>query len=38
MGAVWHVLRAHVERDEEILKQTTPDLVHAVMTSPYNPL
>ncbi len=36
-GAVWHVLRAHVARDEDILKETNPRLARAVLGSPVNP-
>ena len=37
VGAVWHVLRKHVERDEEILKLTRPELLKAVLDSPPSP-
>lgn len=37
VGVVWHVLRKHVERDEERLKLIAPDLVHAVLTAPETP-
>ena len=37
VGAVWHVLKSHVERDEEILKKTAPSLVRAVLEAPMSP-
>jgi DNA (cytosine-5)-methyltransferase 1 len=37
IGAVWHVLRSHVERDEEVLKWTCPELVNDVLGSPASP-
>lgn len=37
VGAVWHVLRSHVARDEEILKKTCPGLVEAVLSAPDSP-
>ncbi len=37
VGVVWHVLRRHVERDEEILKRTAPRLVRAVLAAPDSP-
>jgi len=37
VGAVWHVLKAHVDRDEEILKKTAPRLLRAVHEAPANP-
>jgi DNA (cytosine-5)-methyltransferase 1 len=37
VGAVWHVLRSHVERDEEVLKWTCPELVNDVLSSPASP-
>ena len=36
-GAVWYVLRAHVARDEDILKETNPNLARTVLGSPVNP-
>ncbi len=35
VGVVAHVLRKHIERDEEILKRTAPGLVDAVLNSGY---
>lgn len=37
VGAVWHVLKAHVARDEEILKKSCPELVRCVLEAPLNP-
>lgn len=37
VGVVWHVLREHVRRDEEILKRAAPDLVSAVLEAPMSP-
>ena len=37
VGVVWHILRKHVERDEEILKGTAPRLVRAVLRAPGSP-
>lgn len=37
VGAVWHVLRSHVERDHDILKWTAPKLLDAVLSSPVSP-
>jgi DNA (cytosine-5)-methyltransferase 1 len=37
VGAVWHVLRAHVERDQEVLKWTQPALLKAVLGAPDSP-
>lgn len=37
VGAVWHVLRSHVERDQEHLKRTQPRLLRAVQASPSSP-
>lgn len=37
VGAVWHVMRQHVLRDEEILKKTAPSLFRAVAASPSSP-
>ena len=37
VGAVWHVLRSHVARDEEILKRTCPELVLDVLSAPPSP-
>lgn len=37
IGAVWHVFRQHVTRDEEILKRTQPRLLRAVLAAPDSP-
>jgi DNA (cytosine-5)-methyltransferase 1 len=37
VGAVWHVLKKHVTRDEGVLKKTNPRLRRAVLTSPETP-
>lgn len=37
VGVVWHVLREHVRRDEEILKGTAPRLVRAVLEAADSP-
>lgn len=37
VGAVWHVLRQHVVRDEEVLKRSAPKLVAAVLGAPESP-
>ena len=37
VGAVWHVMKAHVARDEEILKKSSPELVRCVLEAPSNP-
>ena len=37
VGAVWHVLRAHVERDQDALKWTKPSLLKAVLSAPDGP-
>jgi DNA (cytosine-5)-methyltransferase 1 len=37
VGAVWHVLRAHVERDQDVLKWTQPSLLRAVLGAPEGP-
>ena len=37
IGVVWHVLRKHVKRDEDILKRTAPALVDAVLQSGDSP-
>lgn len=37
VGAVWHVLRAHAERDADILKDSNPALLRAILGSPNNP-
>jgi DNA (cytosine-5)-methyltransferase 1 len=37
VGAVWHVLRSHVERDHDVLKWTQPSLLKAVLGTPDSP-
>jgi DNA (cytosine-5)-methyltransferase 1 len=37
VGVVWHVLRSHIERDEDILKKNGPRLLRAILASPENP-
>ncbi len=37
VGAVWHILRRHVERDQDVLKITRPRLLEAVLDAPANP-
>ena len=37
VGAVWHVFREHVFRDESILKSTNPRLLRSVQQSPSSP-
>ena len=37
VGVVWHVLREHVNRDLDILKNSAPGLVDAVMAAPDSP-
>lgn len=37
VGAVWHILREHVRRDQDILKTTAPDLLRAVLDAPDSP-
>lgn len=37
VGVVWHILREHCRRDEEILKRTAPSLVSAVLNAPSSP-
>jgi len=37
VGVVWHVLRSHIERDEDILKKSGPRLLKAIIASPQNP-
>lgn len=37
VGAVWHVLRAHVDRDQDVLKWTQPTLLKAVLSAPDGP-
>lgn len=37
VGAVWHVLKQHVARDEDVLKKSAPRLLKAVLDSPDSP-
>ena len=37
VGAVWHILRRHVERDQDVLKITRPRLLEAVLGAPDSP-
>jgi DNA (cytosine-5)-methyltransferase 1 len=37
VAAVWHVLRSHASRDEELLKKVAPKLLKAIHVSPQNP-
>jgi DNA (cytosine-5)-methyltransferase 1 len=37
VGAVWHVMKRHAARDEDVLKKTAPGLLKAVMDSPDSP-
>lgn len=37
VGAVWHVVRQHVQRDRDILKVTCPDLLRRVLKAPDSP-
>lgn len=37
VGAVWHILRRHVERDQDVLKVTRPRLLEAVLDAPESP-
>lgn len=37
IGAVWHILRLHAERDREILAKTNRKLLDAILNSPENP-
>ncbi len=37
VGVVWHVLKRTVERYEELLKKTSPDLVSTILSAPLNP-
>ncbi len=34
VGAVWHILRRHVERDQDVLRVTRPALLEAVFKAP----
>jgi DNA (cytosine-5)-methyltransferase 1 len=37
VGAVWHVLKQHAQRDEEALKKVAPRLLKAILDSPASP-
>ncbi len=37
VGAVWHVFRSHVMRDQDVLKITRPRLLEAVLEAPESP-
>ena len=37
VGAVWHILRRHVERDQDVLKITRPRLLEAALNVPESP-
>ena len=37
VGAVWHVLKQHARRDEDVLKITNAPLLRALMNSPESP-
>ncbi|MGC2485734.1 MAG: DNA cytosine methyltransferase [Acidimicrobiales bacterium] len=37
VGVVWHILRAHVRRDEDALKWTQPGLLKAALGAPDSP-
>lgn len=37
VSAVWHVLRAHAERDEDLLKKNAPKVLRSILSSPTNP-
>jgi DNA (cytosine-5)-methyltransferase 1 len=37
VGAVWHVLKSHVRRDEDILKISQPKLLRSVLGLPDSP-
>lgn len=37
VGAVWHVLRQHTARDEDVLKKSAPRLLRAIQTAPQDP-
>lgn len=37
VSAVWHVVRSHAARDEELLKKNAPSLLGAILDSPLNP-
>ena len=37
IGAIWHVLKSHASRDEDLLKWTAPDLLDAIQSAPDSP-
>lgn len=37
VGAVWHVLKRHVARDEDVLKKSAPSLLKAILDAPESP-
>ena len=37
VAAVWYATRCHVARDEELLKQSAPELVSAILDAPSSP-
>ena len=37
VGAVWHVLRSHIARDQDVLKITRPRLLEAALQAPQSP-
>jgi DNA (cytosine-5)-methyltransferase 1 len=37
VSAVWHVLRSHAARDEDMLKKSAPKLLRAIQNAPVNP-
>ena len=37
IGAVWHILKAHAARDEDLIKRTAPKLLKAILDAPDSP-
>ncbi len=37
VGAVWHVLKRHADRDADFLKRSAPRLLKAIQSAPVNP-
>lgn len=37
VAAVWHVLRSHAARDEDLLKKNAPKILRSILSSPANP-
>jgi DNA (cytosine-5)-methyltransferase 1 len=37
VGVVWHILKEHVARDEDLLKRTAPGLLKAIQDAPDSP-